>query len=128
MDAAEPFANALDTAKTKLVDHLNSRDVLEGEIDLESYKGEDSAFKFPEHGLNIVITPRYTFHTDAEDKQLEEAMARLDKAEKALKKAKVMLKARQDLLIASGSGERKVTSHTVALRKIDKTSSSTELF
>ena len=59
LDAAEPFANALDEAKQSLVEALNDESILEGEINLDDYKGEGSAFKFPEQGLNIVIQPRY---------------------------------------------------------------------
>jgi len=111
LDAAEPFATALDKSKNELIEALNSDDVIEG----------DSAFKFPDQGLNIVITPRYAFIPHEEDAKLTEATERVKRAELALKKAKLNLKAREDMMLTSGEATRKVVSHTVSLKQITKT-------
>jgi len=121
LDAAEPFATALDKSKNELIEALNSDDVIEGEINLDAYKGKDSAFKFPDQGLNIVITPRYAFIPHEEDAKLTEATERVERAELALKKAKLNLKAREEMMLASGEATRKVVSHTVSLKQITKT-------
>lgn len=123
LDAAEPFANALDEAKQSLVEALNDESILEGEINLDDYKGEGSAFKFPEQGLNIVIQPRYALVLNPdvlEPKALTLAKERIAKYKTALKKAELDLKNEEEKLVVTGKATRCVKSFGLALRKIAK--------
>ena len=121
LDAATPFANELDEAKASLVEALNDESVIQGDTNLDDYKGDDSAFKFPEQGLNIVIQPRYSLvlsPTEPEPKALALAKDRIAKYETALKKAKLDLKNEEEKLVVSGKATRVVKSIGLALRKI----------
>ncbi len=123
LDAAEPFANALDEAKQSLVEALNDESILEGEINLDDYKGEGSAFKFPEQGLNIVIQPRYALVLNPdvlEPKALTLAKERIAKYKTALKKAELDLRNEEEKLVVTGKATRCVKSLGLALRKIAK--------
>jgi len=123
LDAAEPFANALDEAKQNLVEALNDESILEGEINLDDYKGEGSAFKFPEQGLNIVIQPRYALVLNPdvpEPKALTLAKERIAKYKTALKKAELDLRNEEEKLVVTGKATRCVKSFGLALRKIAK--------
>jgi len=121
LESIEPLQTALEQSKKELLEVLNNDDVIKGDLNLDAYKGKDSAFKFPDQGLNIVITPRYAFIPHEEDAQLTEATERVKRAELALKRAKLNLKSRQDLLIASDKATRTVLTHRVALVDIPKT-------
>tara|TARA_B100000902_G_scaffold399892_1_gene473396 strand:- start:7180 stop:7647 length:468 start_codon:yes stop_codon:yes gene_type:complete len=121
LDAAAPFADALDEAKQSLVEVLNDPSVLQGDVSLDDYKGNDSAFKFPEQGLNIVIQPRYALvlnPSEPEPRALVLAKERIAKYETALKKAKLDLKNEEEKLVVTGKATRCVKSFGLALRKI----------
>ena len=124
LDAAEPFAHALDEAKQNLVEALNDESVLEGKASfLDDYKGENSDFKFPEQGLNIVIQPRYALVLDPdalEPKSLTLAKERIAKYKTALKKAELDWRNEEEKLLVTGKATRCVKSLGLALRKIAK--------
>ncbi len=124
LDSATPFADALDEAKASLVEALNDESVIDGDTSLDDYKGDNSAFKFPEQGLNIVIQPRYSLvlsPNEPEPRALALAKERIAKYETALKKAKLDLKNEEEKLVVSGKATRVVKSIGLALRKIATT-------
>ncbi len=123
IDSSEPFANALDEAKQELLEVLNDESVIEGEVSLDDYKGDDSAFKYPEQGLNIVLQPKYVLVLNSdvlEPKAMTLAKERIARHESALKKAKLDLKNEEEKLVVTGKATRCVKSFGLALRKIAK--------
>ena len=120
-DSIKPIEELEKAAKEGLADMLNKPSVLRGDVNLDRYKGADSEFKFPGHGCNIVISPRYEFKANGdESKNLIQRREMLDRAKKHLKKLEADVKHEEEKMILNGTAERITKTITVSVKRIAK--------
>ena len=120
-DSIQPLEEAEKEHKQTLVQMLNKPSVLRGDVNLDRYKGADSEFKFPGHGCNIVISPRYEFKANGdESKNLIQRREMLDRAKKHLKKLEADVKHEEEKMILNGTAERITKTITVSVKRIAK--------
>ncbi len=111
-DAAAHLYNEFDYADTQVKDVFGApfsaaKDSLVSDFrlahkegtDLSCFQGENNRFRYPEHGVKIVV--RYT-KKPTEHSSLTELQQKIEQLEKELKLTKMLLKNRSEELIAFG--------------------------